>query len=66
MHTTPQQRTSPPIEARLLPRARQQSKQVKAAQREFFVLVGVFLGSLTLVTLAIAISAAIMLANANS
>jgi hypothetical protein len=37
---------------------------VKAAQRDFYVLVAVFLGSLTLMGLAVALSGAIMLANA--
>lgn len=50
--------------ARNSSRATIHSARIKAAQRDLYVLVGVFLGILSLMTLAIALSAAIMLAGA--
>jgi hypothetical protein len=64
MPTKLQDRTLLPIHGRFLTKTDRETMQAKAAQREFYMLVAVFLGSLTLVSIAIVLSAAVMLANA--
>lgn len=55
----------PQVDAHFLSASHHDTTRIKATQKDFYVLVGVSLGSLTLMTLAVAISAAIMLADAN-
>lgn len=69
MSTKLTSRSLPGINGPFIPQTRDnagraKTSRIRAVQRDFYVLVGVFLASLTATSLAVAIAAAIMLANA--